>query len=178
MIRTLVASALGALALYHMERIRKSEQLVVPGGHLSSPFLVRRTQTHWHRGIDISAPRGSYVRAISSGVVIGLYDDCKRSGYGNCILVEHWDGTLGFYAHLQDFNVVKNQYVRKGDVIAFVGNTNCGIDDADGYMAPHLHLEVHGELVTGPSGYPQISENVPRRIDPVRYLRSVGMSPG
>ncbi|WP_417785078.1 M23/M56 family metallopeptidase [Tenacibaculum sp.] len=86
-----------------------------------------------HNGIDIKAPIGTPVVATADGVIAKAAD---QNRWGNLIVIEHSDGYQTWYAHLQKFNVTKNQSVKKGDVIGYVGNTGAS-------LGAHLHYEVH-----------------------------------
>ncbi|MFT7898986.1 peptidoglycan DD-metalloendopeptidase family protein [Tenacibaculum ascidiaceicola] len=86
-----------------------------------------------HNGIDIKAPIGTPVIATADGVIAKAADQDK---WGNLIVIEHSDGYQTWYAHLQKFNVTKNQSVKKGDIIGYVGNTGAS-------LGAHLHYEVH-----------------------------------
>ena len=86
-----------------------------------------------HGGMDFSAPRGTPIYAASDGKV--LRADSRSSGYGKHIRIEHGFGYVTLYAHLNKYNVKRNQLVKKGDIIGFVGNTGRS-------QAPHLHYEV------------------------------------
>lgn len=141
---------------------------VVPAGRLSGRYAVARSATHTHRGIDIAAAEGAAVHTPQDGVVVGVWPDCERSGYGNSILIEH-DRVYTFYAHLQEASVAAGDVVKAGDRIGAVGATNCGINRP---MAPHLHFEVHTSLV-GRRRRPVINENNPRRMDPEVYLEQL-----
>jgi murein DD-endopeptidase MepM/ murein hydrolase activator NlpD len=59
----------------------------------------------------------------------------QKNGYGNALVVDHGYGVVTRYGHLDGFNARPGQRVRRGDVIAFVGNTGRS-------TAPHLHYEV------------------------------------
>jgi len=85
-----------------------------------------------HRGVDITAPVGTPVRASADGVVLhaGLL-----SGYGRLIVIDHGGGTQTYYAHLSRFSVVPGQEIRQGEVIGAVGMSGR-------VTAPHLHYEV------------------------------------
>ncbi|WP_417800901.1 M23/M56 family metallopeptidase [Tenacibaculum sp.] len=105
---------------------------------ISSSYGKRRNQLKngkkmMHNGIDIKAPIGTPIVATADGVIAKAADQNK---WGNLIVIEHSDGYQTWYAHLQKFNVTKNQAVKKGDVIGYVGNTGAS-------LGAHLHYEVH-----------------------------------
>lgn len=86
-----------------------------------------------HQGLDIAASPGTPVRATGSGVVTFTgYDP----GYGKLISIDHGYGILTRYGHNAEVFVVMGQKVKRGDVIATVGNTGRS-------TGPHLHYEVH-----------------------------------
>ncbi len=88
----------------------------------------------FHYGMDFTAPTGTPVYATGDGVISVVRS--SRRGYGNQVMIDHGFGYLTRYGHLSAFNVKKGQKVKRGDVIAFVGNTGLS-------TAPHLHYEVH-----------------------------------
>lgn len=147
---------------------------VVERGTLTSPYLVQRTATHWHRGVDISAPKGTPIRSLGDGVVVQTTEDCERKGYGKTILVKQTDGKYVFYAHLDRFAVRRGAAVMRGQVIGYVGTTNCKLERSTP-MAPHLHLEVHTDSRQTPRGHYIVTEYIPSRMDPERYLAQIGM---
>ena len=87
----------------------------------------------FHHGVDFAAPQGTPVYATGDGVVIRV--DNRSSGYGNHIRIDHGYGYMSLYAHLYKYNVKKNQNVKRGDLIGYVGNTGRS-------NAPHLHYEI------------------------------------
>jgi murein DD-endopeptidase MepM/ murein hydrolase activator NlpD len=87
-----------------------------------------------HYGIDFTAPVGTDVYATGDGVVFDI--DRTSRGHGNTVIIDHGNGYKTIYAHLDGFNVKKGKSVRRGDVIAWVGNSGLS-------TAPHLHYEVH-----------------------------------
>ncbi len=89
----------------------------------------------FHYGQDFTAPIGAEVFATADGRVKKIKRNVHEKD-GKTIVIDHGNGYETEYAHLQDFNVRYNQKVKKGDVIAWVGNTGRSI-------APHLHYEVH-----------------------------------
>ena len=96
----------------------------------TDPFTKKRT---FHAGIDISCPEGTPVYAPANGVVSfrGF-----RDGFGNMLVLNHGNELKTRYGHLYKFNVSKGQRVKRGDLIAYVGNTGRS-------TAPHLHFEIH-----------------------------------
>ena len=89
----------------------------------------------FHHGMDFTAPTGTEVYATADGTVELV--DRSRRGYGNKVVIDHGFGYKTVYAHLEGFNNLrKAQKVKRGDVIAYVGNTGLS-------TAPHLHYEVH-----------------------------------
>lgn len=105
-------------------------------GRISSKFGSRTSKTtgrtRMHNGIDIYAPLGTPVIATDSGQILKAEYD---GGYGYSILVYHGGGVATLYAHLSGFNVSVGQYVQRGQIIGYVGNTGY----TTGY---HLHFEV------------------------------------
>jgi len=99
-------------------------------GMRSDPFTKQR-KMHW--GMDFTAPRGTPIYASGDGVVVRA--DSNSSGYGNHIRIDHGYGYVSLYAHLYKYNVQKNQKVKRGDLIGFVGSTGRS-------EAPHLHYEI------------------------------------
>jgi murein DD-endopeptidase MepM/ murein hydrolase activator NlpD len=55
--------------------------------------------------------------------------------YGKFVVLDHGNGTRTVYAHCDRLNVAAGEEVRRGDVIAWVGNTGRS-------TGPHLHYEV------------------------------------
>lgn len=99
-------------------------------GMRSDPFTKVR-KMHW--GMDFSAPKGTPIYATGDGVVERA--DNTATGYGNHIRINHGYGYVSLYAHLFKYNVKKNQKVRRGDLIGFVGSTGRS-------EAPHCHYEI------------------------------------
>lgn len=99
-------------------------------GMRSDPFTKVR-KMHW--GMDFTAPRGTPIYASGDGVVERA--DSNSSGYGRHIRIDHGYGYVSLYAHLYKYNVRKNQRVKRGDLIGFVGNSGRS-------EAPHLHYEI------------------------------------
>ena len=99
-------------------------------GYRISPYTNRPA---FHQGLDIAAPPGTPVRATGSGVVTYTGYD---AGYGKLVSIDHGYGILTRYGHNTEIFVVMGQKVKRGDVVATVGNTGRS-------TGPHLHYEVH-----------------------------------
>ena len=98
---------------------------------VSSSFGARRSGS-WHQGIDLSAPKGSPVRATAAGKVVVA----ERSGdYGQTVVIDHGNGIRTRYAHLKKIAVEQGERVAAGEVIGKVGKSG----NASGF---HLHYEV------------------------------------
>ena len=93
---------------------------------------AEKDQMQFHKGVDIAAPMGTDVYCAAQGKVIFAG---QKSGYGNCVIIEHENGLATLYGHLSKILVDANQQVKIGDVIAKVGNTGRS-------TGPHLHYEV------------------------------------
>ena len=99
-------------------------------GMRSDPFTKAR-KMHW--GMDFTAPRGTPIYASGDGVVVRA--DSRSSGYGKHIRIDHGFGYISLYAHLYKYNVRRNQKIKRGDLIGFVGSTGRS-------EGPHLHYEI------------------------------------
>jgi murein DD-endopeptidase MepM/ murein hydrolase activator NlpD len=105
--------------------------LVTAGyGYRRSPFTGQREV---HEGLDIAAPYGSPVVAAADGIVTFVG---PLAAYGHVVFVNHGHGFATFYAHNSRYRVNEGQTVRRGDVLAHVGNSGRT-------TGPHLHYEVH-----------------------------------
>ena len=95
------------------------------------PFLkVRRM----HYGLDFSVNKGPRIYATADGKVVIIKS--SFGGLGKHIYLDHGNGYRTVYAHLNKFNVKKGQKVKRGELIAYSGNTGRS-------TSPHLHYEVH-----------------------------------
>ncbi|MCF8220998.1 MAG: peptidoglycan DD-metalloendopeptidase family protein [Cryomorphaceae bacterium] len=87
----------------------------------------------YHNGIDLALAVGDTIFAMFSGKV--RYAKYNDGGFGNLVILRHYNGLETFYAHLSKFLVAPNQEVKVGDPIALGGNTGRS-------TGPHLHMEV------------------------------------
>ncbi|RJG07168.1 M23 family metallopeptidase [Noviherbaspirillum cavernae] len=86
-----------------------------------------------HQGVDFAAPTGTPIRASGDGVIdfAGV-----QGGYGNVVVVKHWNNYTTAYAHMSRFasGLRKGAKVNQGEVIGYVGSTGWS-------TGPHLHYE-------------------------------------
>ena len=110
-------------------------------GFRKSPFTGLREK---HEGWDIAARAGSTVRATADGEVVV---EGREYGYGNLVEVDHGYGLMTRYGHNSKHLVKVGDRVKRGQVIALVGNTGRS-------TGPHVHYEVllHGVPVS-PKNY-------------------------
>ena len=101
-------------------------------GTRNDPITGRRA---FHRGLDISARRGTPVYAPADGVVVFAG---RNGGLGKTIRISHGFGFTTLYGHLHEMNVKLGDQVHRGDHIGAIGNTGRS-------TGSHLHYEVHEE---------------------------------
>jgi len=98
-------------------------------GPFLSPFGYRGRRVH--SGVDIKLEAGDPVSVAFDGVVRMAR---RYSGYGNCVVVRHFNGLETLYGHLSKINVRVNQQVKAGEVIGLGGHTGRA-------TCNHLHFE-------------------------------------
>lgn len=122
----------------------------VVSGWVSSKYGTRidpfTGKNAWHNGVDFAGREGSDIVAVASGVVSW---SGERYGYGKMVEVAHGDGVTTRYAHNLENTVKVGDMVRRGEVIALMGNSGRS-------TGPHVHFEVFK------NGRP---------VDPASYLR-------
>ncbi len=113
------------------------EPFVVPvTGRFTSPFglhrFFNRQSRRRHSGLDIAAPIGTPVRSPALGRVV-------ETGHfffnGKTVVLEHGQGLVTMYCHLERIDVEVGQQVDRGELIGTVGMTGR-------VTGPHLHWSV------------------------------------
>jgi murein DD-endopeptidase MepM/ murein hydrolase activator NlpD len=114
----------------------------------------------FHKGLDISAPNGTPIRATGDGVVKSA---AVANGYGREVIIDHGHGVETCYGHMSGFAVMPGQTVVRGQVIGYVGHSG----RVSGPTGAHVHYEVR-------------IRNTP--VNPHKYLRmtiaDLGDEPG
>lgn len=112
-------------------------------GKITSPFGYRTHPIYkvkkMHTGVDISAPKGTTIKAAGTGKVIFTG---TKSGYGKTVIIDHGGDRATLYGHMSKICCDAGQEVTTGTKIGEVGST--GVSTGN-----HLHFEVriNGEPV-------------------------------
>ena len=115
------------------KRLRHERRWTRPIGrwNITSGYGPRWGRTH--DGLDVGAPTGTPLHAMSRGTVILAG---TVAGLGNKVEIRYWDGTVSWYGHLSRIDVRRGQTVVPGQRVGAVGNTGNS-------FGSHLHLEIH-----------------------------------
>ena len=133
------------------EAARPTAVMPIDAARITSSFGPR-----WgtlHAGVDLAAPMMTPEFAAMDGIVLQAG---PASGFGLAVYIQHDNGDVTVYGHMEKILVSAGQVVRAGDTIALVGNRG----ESTG---PHLHFEVR---IGGVRGEP---------VDPLAYLRQRGV---
>lgn len=100
-------------------------------GYRTHPTLERR---EFHRGTDLKAKMNTPVYAPADAIVefAGVH---KKSGFGRLVILTHAFGFKTYYGHLNRVVTKSSHFVKKGELIAYTGNSGMS-------NGPHLHYEI------------------------------------
>jgi murein DD-endopeptidase MepM/ murein hydrolase activator NlpD len=90
--------------------------------------------------IDFGLPSNSQVSAVANGVAHTV-PAASSGGYGNLVWIDHANGVVSIYAHLNSFSVFNGQPVVQGQVIGLSGSTGNS-------TGPHLHFAIRSGATT------------------------------
>lgn len=124
-------------------------------GYRADPF---NGGAAFHAGLDFKGPIGAPIYAAAAGKIsfAGV-----RSGYGNCIEVDHGNGLMTRYAHMSAFRATLGQTVGAGDLIGAIGNSGRS-------TGPHLHFEVRiNDRPVNPRPFLEASSHVSQESSPL-----------
>lgn len=118
-------------------------------GYFTSGFGIRKSpltgRIKMHEGLDLANYPGTPIRTTAFGTVSFAG---TKPGYGQTVIVDHGYGLETWYAHVRKVLVKEGQSVKRGQVVAQLGNTGRS-------TGPHVHYEVRV------NGFP---------VDPITYL--------
>jgi murein DD-endopeptidase MepM/ murein hydrolase activator NlpD len=100
-------------------------------------FAKRAYKSGKHNGIDFAAATGTPIYAAASGKVVGT-GNLGKYAYGKWVAIDHGNGLVTLYGHMNSISVSKGSKVDQGSKIGTVGST--------GYSTgPHVHFTVFSE---------------------------------
>ena len=102
---------------------------------IEQSFITSNFGRRWnrnHNGVDIKAYLGDTIYSAFGGKVRVVKNDPR--GYGNVIVIRHWNGLETVYGHLSKQIVKVNEIVEPGQTIGLAGNTGRS-------TGTHLHFE-------------------------------------
>lgn len=94
----------------------------------------RLLKDYYHSGLDFAAPLGRTVAACAPGTVVLACKGFKL--HGNTVAIDHGQGVVSIYIHLQQIVVKEGQEVGSGEKIGTVGQTGRA-------TGPHLHFGIY-----------------------------------
>ncbi len=133
---------------------KKEKEAAIPSiyptnGYLTSSYGYRIDPVYggreFHTGMDFANTHGSPVFATADGVVTAAH--YAYNGYGYQVAINHGNGIETFYGHNSSLAIKTGDYVRKGEIIAYIGRTGKT-------TGAHVHYEVklYGKT-TNPQSY-------------------------
>jgi murein DD-endopeptidase MepM/ murein hydrolase activator NlpD len=145
-----IAEAREAREARAAEEARRPQFVQPAEGNFTSGFGIRWGANHY--GVDIANKIGTPILAVTDGEII---EAGPASGFGLWVRMQHEDGTISVYGHVDRILAHVGQKVKPGDQIATMGNRGFS-------TGPHLHFEVWTE-----DG---------RKINPLPWLAARGIS--
>ena len=138
------------------ERIRKNllpTSLPLDSGWNISSFGWRLDpitgESARHEGVDFTADVGTPVKSAAAGVVVNVE---RHPQYGNLVEIDHGNDLVTRYAHCSQILVQPGTLVKRGQLIAEVGNTGRT-------TGPHLHFEVRIKgIAQNPNRFLQVAQ--------------------
>lgn len=163
------------IVIFLICRVSVYSQKVLPQNYFIAPLDIKPVVTgafgelrpdHFHSGLDYATQNktGLNIYCIADGYVSRI--KISSDGYGRAIYITHPNGFVSVYAHLNEFNVVVEDYVKlkqyekksfeielfpnkalfkfkKGEIIGYSGNSGSS-------TGPHLHFEIRNETTERP----------------------------
>lgn len=97
-----------------------------------------------HEGTDVMTRKGVPLLAVTDGLIIRKGWN-QLGGWRISLLDIHHPQIVYYYAHLKEFSpdLQVGSYVRKGDIIGYVGDSGYGREGTTGKFPPHLHFGIY-----------------------------------
>ncbi len=164
-----------ALSLARMDALERSvdalpQAMPAKFEYISSGFGFRANPFtggggEFHPGLDFKGPYGAPIYAAARGTVSFVG---QRSGYGNCVEIDHGNGLVTRYAHMSAFRTQLGKRVIPGEQIGQIGSTGRS-------TGPHLHFEVRiNDRPVNPRPFLEAATNVLQKTGADRAARSAG----
>ncbi|SEM12465.1 Peptidase family M23 [Aquimarina amphilecti] len=153
----------------HKEFIAKDFDFPVGKPNTKGYYNAQKFTENNHLGDDWNgvgggnSDLGDAIFSIANGYV--SFADDIGGGWGNVIRIIHqYKGNYyeSVYAHCQTIKVKEGHFIKKGELIATIGN-------ADGIYYAHLHLEIRDDIFMDIGG--GYSEDVKGYIDPTKFIK-------
>lgn len=137
-------------------------------------FGVQRSPSHVHQGVDLYAPKGTPILAISDGVAVKVKttvgpSNGKKTGAGRNVVIQHPGGIWSWYMHLDTVKIKQGQQVKAGQQIGTLGNSM--FSDITMKSPAHLHFEILNKYP--PGGEPK-GGGIQHRLNPQAFLEKQG----
>jgi murein DD-endopeptidase MepM/ murein hydrolase activator NlpD len=143
-----------------LDRVQEFKALVTPekfwqgafvrpnASRISSGFGIRRyynnvfANDYYHKGVDYAGGYGSPVVAPAAGKIrlVGRESEGFHV-HGNIVGIDHGQGVVSIFMHLQDINVTEGTMVKAGEQIGTIGSTGAS-------TGPHLHWGLYVNQVS------------------------------
>ena len=143
----------GAKATVSSDRLWTGKFQPPSKARVSATFGIKRVvngkllKDYFHSGIDYAGGLGSPITACSDGKVVLVGRNFKL--HGNCVCLDHGQGVVSIYIHMQKIAVKEGQTVRKGELIGNVGASGRA-------TGPHLHFSLYvNESAANPNDWYQ-----------------------
>lgn len=118
---------------------KKPNNILKRMGNITTPFGGQTRGESFHPGVDIAAPEGTKIPAVTSGVVTSVKK--SNNGFGNTMTVKAPNGDTQQFAHLQKALARPGQRVKQGQPIAKMGATG-NVYSKSGGDPSHLDLRI------------------------------------
>jgi lipoprotein NlpD len=115
-------------------QIEKNRFIWPVRGSVKTNFGIQPNKTY-HNWIKIVSPARTKVKAAASGTVIF---SSQLKNYGETVIIRHKDNFASVYTHLKKRYVKTDQNIKKGEMIAVVGETD---DAGDAYINFEIRLK-------------------------------------